>query len=137
MLVGKLEKCHAASITLLLHLVGSENRLYRNGGMRAYTLRPRDKAIRVPLDEFLMVLRHVIFYGAILPRFSMEPWVGAYSVIIVENFNNVACHSYIYAMLDIFIRNRVVHFLKAYMIIKLDSGGLPGRPLIRGSRQRQ
>ncbi len=135
MLVGKLEECHAASIALLLYLMGSEDRLDRNGGMRANTLRPRDEAICVPLDKFLMVLRHVIFYGTVLPRFSIEARVGAYSIIIVEDFNNVASHSDIYPMLDIFIGNGVVHFLNAYMIIELDSGGLPGRQLIWGSRQ--
>ena len=130
MLVGKLEKCHAASIALLLYLMGSEDCLDSNSGIRANILRPRYKAVCVPLDEFLMVLRHVIFHGAVLPRFSVKTRVGAYPIIIVEDFNNVAGHPYIYAMLDIFIGNGIVHFLNAYMIIELDSGGLPGRQLM-------
>lgn len=137
MFVGKFQKGHTASVTLLLDFMATKDGLYSGAGIWANLLCPRDEPLSIPLDELFVILRHMRFHCAVLPGFSVKPGMRADSMILVEHLNGSSRHSNIDAMFNVLVRNGVVHFLNAYMIIELDRGGLLNRHLIGGSRQDQ
>ena len=55
---------------------------------------------------------------------------------IEEDFDHVPGDADIHFMLDVLIRNAVVHFVDRYMIIELYGGDFPGCQLVWGGRQR-
>jgi len=91
---------------------------------------PGDEPLSIPLDKLFMIFRHMSFYRAVLPGLSVQPRMRADPMILVERLDGSSRHSNIDAMLNVLVRNGVVHFLYAYMIIELDRGGLPNRHFI-------
>jgi hypothetical protein len=81
-----------------------------------------------------MVFRHMSLICAVLPRTAMEPRMRADTVVVEENFYNVACYTYIDFMFDVFVWDRIVHFIDRYVIIELHGGYFPSGQLIWGGR---
>ncbi|MGE5630018.1 MAG: hypothetical protein ACM3TR_02850 [Caulobacteraceae bacterium] len=74
--------------------------------------------------------------GAILSGMPVKAFMGTYAGIIVKYLDNIARNAYVYLLLYIFVRNRVLlHLIYGYMIIELNSGCFPVRQFIGGSRQ--
>ena len=75
--------------------------------------------------------------GAVLAWTSIKALMGTDTGIMIKHLDDIACCPHIDLLLDIFVRDRVLHIVYGYMIIELNGGLLPGRPFIGGSRQRR
>ncbi len=65
------------------------------------------EAVTVPFQILLVVCRHMLSNGAVLPRASFQTMMGSNAVMVVENFNRGVCYPYINFLFDVFIRNGV------------------------------
>ena len=84
---------------------GGQYRIDRSVRIYANPLRPFAEPVTVPFQIFLVVLRHMLGNGAVLPGTSFQTAVGSNAVMVVENFNRGICYPYINFLFDVFIRN--------------------------------
>src|SRR3989304_1937017 len=104
--------------------------------MRSQLFSPGDKTFAIPLKILLVVIRHMLCDGTILTFSAMESGMRADAMILVKDFNDLAGHTHIHLMLDVFIGDTVMHLLDCYVIIELYAGNFPEGQLVGWDRQR-
>ena len=73
---------------------------------------------------------------AVLAFSSMQSGMGADALVLIKDLNYLAGNADIHLMLDIFIRDAVMHLLHRYVIVELYDGHFPEGQFVRGDRQR-
>src|SRR5699024_6926920 len=135
--VRQFQQGHTGLVTLLLHLVGGEEKPYHGSGVLADLLCPADKTLPVPLQVGLVIRRHMVLRRAILVGAAMETQVRGNPGSGKEDLHGSPGEPYIYLLLDILIWYGIIHALHADMVVVLDGSYLPDCQLKRRSRKRQ
>lgn len=120
-------------VALLLHSIHSKELPDSRSCVGADLLSPFGKALAVPLQIFLVILRHVRFQRAILVRTAVKPRMRGNSVAFEENLDRTHSEAHVYFLLDVLIWNGVVLLIHADVVIVLDCGDLPRGQLKRES----
>ena len=102
-----------------------------------YCLSPTDETFSIPLQIILMLFRHVLHDGAVLARAAEQSPVGSNAVIVVEHLYHISGDTHIDLLIEVLVRNQIVHFVQGYVIIHLYSGYFPSGKLVWGGRQRK
>lgn len=124
-------------VALLLHFVGCEDGTDGSMGMGADFLSPGKKAVCIPAHILAMFMRHMLGYRAVLSFAPVKPGVGADAGSAEKYLNHISGQAHIHFVLDIFIRDAVLHLVHTDVVVGLDGGDPPTCQFIRLSRQLQ
>ena len=135
--VCQFQQGHTGLVSLLLHLVGREEKAYHGSGVLANLLCPADETRAVPLQVGLVVRRHMVLHRAVLVGTAMETQVRGNPGPGEEDFYCGPGEPYIHLPLDVLIRHGIVHAFHTDMVVILDGCYLPDCQFKRRSRKRQ
>ena len=100
-------------------------------GVLTDLFRPAEEAFACPLQIFLVFRRHVLLICAILVWAAIQPRMRSNPVPSEEYLNDRPCQASLHLLLDVLIRNGVIHALHRHMVVVLDCGDFPCRQLKR------
>ena len=101
--------------------LSSFHRLFR---MRANIARPADKPFGVPWKRSFrgilpVFLRHMLRHRTVLPWIAIKPFVGRYTGSLVEYFDHMPGKPDVHLVLDILVRNTIIHLIAGDVISDL------------------
>jgi hypothetical protein len=92
---------------LLLDPLGGKDRIDNLAGIDADLFSPFTETVTVPLQIFLVVLRHMLRNCAVLPLTTVSAAVRGDSVMIKEDLDYLISYPHIDLTFDKFVRNGV------------------------------
>ena len=125
MLLSQFQQPHTASVSLLFHPAGGQDRINHLTCVDSNRICPSTETVTVPFQIFLMIWRHMFYYRGVLAAPAMETAMRGDPVVMIKYFNRCFCYAHIDLIFDILIRHGVVHLVYCDVVVELDSGLFP------------